>query len=69
MADTQVNGVAKPSSASDAPGPLPEICYTLRKKVLAFLDESIEGDEVLQKVQHQLRISMSVTDDALRRYG
>ncbi|CAM1505098.1 Fc.00g107350.m01.CDS01 [Cosmosporella sp. VM-42] len=69
MADPQVNGVAKPSSGLDTAGPLPEICYTLRKKVLAFLDETIEGDEVLQKVQHQVRISMAVIDDALRRYG
>ncbi|KAK7427176.1 3'-phosphoadenosine 5'-phosphosulfate sulfotransferase [Neonectria magnoliae] len=48
--------------------PLPEICYTLRRKVLAFLDEDLQ-DEVLRKVQHQVRISNTIIEDALRRYG
>ena len=69
MDDSRANGVAKDASVSDARTPLPAICYELRKKVLAFLDEKIEDDEGLQKVQRQVRISVDVIDDALRRYG
>lgn len=68
MDDSRVNGVVKTAS-NDKNGPLPEICYELRNKLLAFLDETIEHDETLQNVQRQVRISIGVIDDALRRYG
>ena len=68
MNESRINGAAD-SAAKDAIGPLPEICYKLRNKLLAFLDEKIEHDEALQNVQKQVRISISIIDDALRRYG
>lgn len=68
MDEARVNGAAK-TALSDKTGPLPEICYELRNKLLAFLDETIEDDETLQNVQRQVRISIAVIDDALRRYG
>ncbi|KAF7556834.1 hypothetical protein G7Z17_g1177 [Cylindrodendrum hubeiense] len=66
--DSRPNGVANGVAAPDAAHTLPDICYTLRKKVLAFLDETLE-DATLQKVQQQVRISNGVIEDALRRYG
>jgi len=65
--DSQVNGVAKPASASDAPRTLPEICDELRRKVIAFLEEQTD-DEVLRNVQSQVRVSMGVIEEALGRY-
>ncbi|KAH6898175.1 hypothetical protein B0T10DRAFT_101113 [Thelonectria olida] len=56
------NGVAKTAR------PLPDICYTLRQKVLAFLDENLT-DPTLSNVQSQVRIANGVIEDALRRYG
>jgi FAD synthetase len=47
---------------------LPEVCYTLRRKLNAFLDEQTD-DEVLRNVQSQARVSMGVIDEALHRYG
>ncbi|KAI5465351.1 hypothetical protein BGZ63DRAFT_373354 [Mariannaea sp. PMI_226] len=64
MPESYVNGVAKLSAAR----PLPDICYKLREKVLAFLDENLQ-DPLLSKVQNQVRISNGVIEDALRRYG
>lgn len=51
-----------------APRSLPEICYTLRRKVTTFLDEKLE-DEVLRDVQTQARLSMDIIQEALGRYG
>lgn len=51
-----------------APPTLPEICYTLQRKMTDFLDEQTD-DEVLRNVQGQARASMAVIDEALRRYG
>ncbi|KAK0734972.1 hypothetical protein B0T26DRAFT_690292 [Lasiosphaeria miniovina] len=54
------------------PRTLPEICYTLRRKVLAFLDEQIQDaheDRLLRDTQDQARVSMGVIEEALRRYG
>jgi FAD synthetase len=63
-------GAAKTGSDDTprTPRSLPEICYTLRRKVMAFLDEQPE-DEVLRNVQSQARLSMGVIDEALGRYG
>ncbi|KPM35351.1 hypothetical protein AK830_g11227 [Neonectria ditissima] len=61
---THSNGVANGAAAR----PLPQICYKLRQKVLAFLDEDLQ-DEALRKVQHQVRVSNTIIEDALRRYG
>jgi FAD synthetase len=66
--DSRVNGVAKPTSASDTARTLPEICDELRRKVIAFLEEQID-DEVLRNVQSQVRVSMGVIEEALCRYG
>lgn len=63
-----VNGVvAKPAAVVRRP--LPEICYTLRKSVLAFLADDSLTDATLVSVQKQVRISNAVIEDALRRYG
>ncbi|KAK3382347.1 putative FAD synthetase [Lasiosphaeria ovina] len=78
-------GVAAAAAAAQAQAPaadlvatgprprtLPEICYTLRRKVLAFLDEQIQDaheDRLLRDTQDQARVSMGVIEEALRRYG
>ncbi|KAI9786425.1 MAG: 3'-phosphoadenosine 5'-phosphosulfate sulfotransferase [Geoglossum umbratile] len=66
--NSRINGVAEPVSASDAPRALPEICSGLRRKVTAFLKEQTD-DEALRNVQSQVRVSMGVIEEALRRYG
>ena len=63
---TPVNGVA---AGSDVPGStLLETSRELRRKVFAFLEENLE-DGILKDVQSQVRISMGVVEEALRRYG
>lgn len=70
--DLRVNGVAKPDASPQPPAPprrtLPEICFELRSKIDAFLAEQT-SDDVLRKVQNQVRVSMDVIGEALRRYG
>jgi FAD synthetase len=66
--DSQVNGVAKPASVSDAPRTFREICDELRHKVITFLEEQTD-DEMLRNLQSQVRVSMGVIEEALRRYG
>lgn len=51
-----------------APRSLPEICYTLRRKVTTFLEEKLD-DEVLRDVQKQARLSLDIIHEALSRYG
>jgi FAD synthetase len=46
---------------------LPEVFYTLRRKVIAFLEEQAD-DEVHRNTQGQARVSMGVIEDALHRY-
>lgn len=67
---SRVNGVAESASASipDAPRTLPEVCGELQRKVTAFLEEKTE-DTVLRGVQSQVRVSIGVIEEALRRYG
>ncbi|KAK1760887.1 hypothetical protein QBC47DRAFT_16913 [Echria macrotheca] len=48
---------------------LPEICYVLRRKVTAFLDEQPGDDGLLRDTQAQARIAMGVIEEALHRYG
>lgn len=50
------------------PRTLPEICYALRRRVMAFLEEEQTGDELLRNTQGQARVSMGVIEEALRRY-
>ena len=66
----RVNGIAEPASASvsDVPRSLLQICDELRRKVTAFLDEQTDS-KVLQGVQSQVRVSMGVIEEAMRRYG
>lgn len=66
----RVNGIAEPTSASvsDVPRSLLRICDELRRKVTAFLDEQTDS-KVLQGVQSQVRVSMGVIEEAMRRYG
>ncbi|EFX00716.1 FAD-binding domain containing protein [Grosmannia clavigera kw1407] len=47
---------------------LPDVCHQLRRKLLAFLEERPNG-KTLQTVQVQMRVSMGVIDEALRRYA
>ncbi len=63
----RVNGIPKPASASGAPQTFPEVCERLRGKVITFLAEQTD-DEVLRNVQSQVRGSMRVIEEALRRY-
>ncbi|GAD99193.1 hypothetical protein THITE_2171095 [Paecilomyces variotii No. 5] len=60
--DSQVNGIA-----NAPPRTLLEICNELKQKVTAFLEQSTE-DELIQRVQGQVRTSMQVIEEALRRY-
>lgn len=75
----RTNGVAKTASAADAPRAaalprrssktaLPEICYTLRRKLITFLDGKYD-DRLLQDTQDQVRVAMGVIDGALQTYG
>lgn len=79
----RTNGVVKTASADGAPRAalvprstpqtttsrtLPEICYTLRRKVLAFLDDNHDG-RLLQDTQAQVRVAMGVIDKALQTYN
>ncbi|KJR88529.1 FAD synthetase [Sporothrix schenckii 1099-18] len=59
---------SQPAAAAQAHH-FPDVCYKLRHKVLAFLDEEIPASEkILRNVQNQVRISVSVVEQALRRY-
>lgn len=62
-----VNGAAKLPSASEVPRTLEEVAVDLRRKVLDFLELQTD-DELLQNVQRQVRISMSVIEDSFERY-
>lgn len=66
--NVQVNGVVKPVAVSDTPRPLPVICDELRRKVIAFLEEQTD-DVVLQNVQSQVRVTMGIIEEAMRRFG
>lgn len=61
-----VNGAAKPS-ASDIPRTLEEVAVGLRRKVFNLL-ELETNDELLQNLQKQIRISIEVIEESLRRY-
>jgi len=69
---TQNGHLVAPAAASVAhlPRALPEICYLLRRKVIAFLDQQpAEGDAALESTQKQTRASIQIVEEALRRYG
>ncbi len=56
-------------STPTAPYRLADVCYELRRKVLAFLGEDIPAsDELLRNVQVKVRVSVDVIEQALRRY-
>lgn len=64
--------MAKPDSETGTSRPprrtLPEICFELQAKIDAFLNEQTD-DEVLRNVQGQVKVSMGVIREALRRDG
>ncbi|KAL2182056.1 uncharacterized protein P884DRAFT_235481 [Thermothelomyces heterothallicus CBS 202.75] len=68
----RVNGVIRTDSLPDPrsmmPRALPDVCFELQAKVDAFLAEQTD-DRVLRNVQSQVRVSMGVIQEALRRYG
>ncbi|KAG7290190.1 hypothetical protein NEMBOFW57_000188 [Staphylotrichum longicolle] len=74
--DARINGIAKSESDSDSGvltrgslrRTLPDICFELQAKIDAFLSEQTD-DAVLRNVQSQVRVSMDVIQQALRRYG
>lgn len=67
---TQNGHVVAPSAASAARRPLPDICYVLRRKVIAFLDQQpADEDRSLKSTQMQTRASIEIVEEALRRYG
>ncbi|KAG6005769.1 hypothetical protein E4U21_007720 [Claviceps maximensis] len=66
--------VAAPAATSVVVRPLPDICFALRRKVLAFLDQQHffaddDDDSTLRSAQTQTRASIDVVEEALRRYG
>lgn len=66
---TQNGHIVPPAATSVVPRGLPEICYTLRRKVIAFLDQqSTEDDAVLRGTQKQTKASIEIIEEALRRY-
>ncbi len=69
----KVPHVATPADANAdapprAPRVLPDVCHTLRRKVLAFLEGETD-DKVLRSTQARARESMVVIEEALQRYG
>jgi len=74
--DARINGIAKTDSDTGNEGltrgvlrrTLPDICFELQAKIDAFLSEQTD-DAVLRNVQSQVRVSMDVIQEALRRYG
>ncbi|KAG6097648.1 hypothetical protein E4U30_000465 [Claviceps sp. LM220 group G6] len=65
---------AAAATAAAVARPLPEICFILRRKVLAFLEQnpcalSSDGHGAIRSVQMQTRASIEVVQEALRRYG
>ncbi|CAK7272236.1 3'-phosphoadenosine 5'-phosphosulfate sulfotransferase [Sporothrix epigloea] len=75
-ASTITQPQSKATAAVDAPPSrpqhhtFPDVCYKLRHKVQAFLaDEIPASDELLRNVQNQVRASVNVIDEALRRYS
>ncbi|KAK3296334.1 uncharacterized protein B0H64DRAFT_168112 [Chaetomium fimeti] len=70
--DARVNGITKTDTPAAIHGPtpraLPDICFELRAKIDAFLEEQPD-DGVLRNVQRQVRVSMDVIQESLRRYG
>lgn len=65
----RVNGASEPASvpAPGTPPPLALVCGELRRKVTAFLKEEPK-DKVLRAVQDQVRVSLGVIEEAMRRY-
>lgn len=70
--DARINGVTKTDASvtihGTIPPALPGICFDLRAKIDAFLGEQID-DDVLRNAQRQVRVSMGVIHESLRRYG
>ncbi|GAB0137983.1 hypothetical protein EsDP_00006233 [Epichloe bromicola] len=67
---TQNGHVIAPAATSAAARPLPDICFTLRRKVIAFLDQQpSDDDRALTSAQAQARASIELVQEALRRYG
>ena len=46
---------------------LPDICYTLRGKVTAFLEQPSD-DQLVRATQAQARVAMGVIEEALQSY-
>ncbi|KID87437.1 Rossmann-like alpha/beta/alpha sandwich fold protein [Metarhizium guizhouense ARSEF 977] len=66
---TQNGYIVAPAAASAVPRALPEICYTLRRKVIAFLEQQpADNDVALKNTQKQARASIKIVEEALRRY-
>ncbi|KAK3906521.1 hypothetical protein C8A05DRAFT_11754 [Staphylotrichum tortipilum] len=72
--DARINGIAKSdgseglTASAGLPRTLPDVCFELQARIDAFLCEKTE-DDVLRKVQSQVRESMDVIRQALSRYG
>ena len=68
QAPSRANGTANPSAfASDAPRSLEEVAVDLRRRVLHLLQLQTE-DQLLQKLQQQVRLSLGVIEESFRRY-
>lgn len=44
------------------------LCDRISKRIGAFLEEEVEGDEVLKHVQRQTRVALGVISAALEKY-
>ncbi|ATY58661.1 FAD synthetase, putative [Cordyceps militaris CM01] len=68
MPSVQTNGAAHAARAiNGGASTLPAVCAELRRQVLAFLDVPAP-DETTKRTQEQIRISLQVVEEALKRY-
>ncbi|KZZ93876.1 Rossmann-like alpha/beta/alpha sandwich fold protein [Moelleriella libera RCEF 2490] len=70
-AGTAAAAAATTTTTSAGSLALPEICHSLRRKVLAFLEQQPDADDPdvrLRSTQQQARASIAVVEEALRRY-
>lgn len=57
------------ANTHQTPVALQSICQSLRKKVIAFLEEDHADNKPLRGLQGHVRVAIEVIVDALRRYG
>ena len=66
---SQTNGSVSHSSGSETTETLLQICLTLRRGIVTFLEEDHTDDKVLRNLQGHVRVAMDVIREAFHRYG